>query len=82
MNEKVAMLVGSTLLTSVKVSEEIDADGCMFWLWICGLILMWWQSFSPSRHTVKWCLFAQKTVWDIGRSTRSRRQRTSICTSS
>ena len=32
---KVALLVGSTLLTGVKASEEIEADDHMSWLSYC-----------------------------------------------
>ena len=39
-NAKIAMLVGSTLLSTAKASDGMEKDDDMFWLWTCGLILM------------------------------------------
>lgn len=39
-NAKVAMLVGSTLLSTAKASDGMENDDEMFWLWARGLILM------------------------------------------
>ena len=37
---KLALLIGSTLVSSAAAAKEEKAEDDMFWLWLCGIILM------------------------------------------
>ena len=37
---KMALLIGSTLISGVSASNDVEEDDEMFWTWTCGLILM------------------------------------------